>query len=200
MGRHPSRSRTFGRYGGRPTDDAGGTWIGTGTGGAGSGSSRCATRTLGAVEGLGDLGRIVVETVWRRVHEAGSVDTRPGVGRGCGAGRPRAIVADPQHVRASLKAGLSPDGLSEVIRRPRRRGVPAGDERDGDGEDDRGRRGGVSADHRDRGPASRRGPRRVRRARRGDHRGGRVPGRGPQGDLGDPPIARVTMRKGPMRP
>ena len=71
---------------------------------------------LGAVEGLGDLGRLIVESVY------GDVYTRPGLST-----RDREIAAVaalvalgrsaqiPQHLRASLKAGLTPAELREVI-------------------------------------------------------------------------------------
>ena len=73
-------------------------------------------KALRAVEGLGDLGRLVVETVY------GDVYTRPGLST---RDRELAAVASlvalgrssqiPQHLRASLKAGLTVDELSEVI-------------------------------------------------------------------------------------
>jgi 4-carboxymuconolactone decarboxylase len=73
-------------------------------------------KALGAVEGLGDLGRIIVETVY------GDVYTRPGLStRDRELAAVAALVAlgrssqIPQHLRASLKAGLSPDELREVI-------------------------------------------------------------------------------------
>ena len=73
-------------------------------------------KALGAVEGLGDLGRIIVETVY------GDVYTRPGLStRDRELAAVAALVAlgrssqIPQHLRASLKAGLSPHELREVI-------------------------------------------------------------------------------------
>lgn len=73
-------------------------------------------RALGAVEDLGDLGRIIVETVYGDVYARPGLSTRD---------RELAVVAAlvalgrssqiPQHLRASLKAGLSPDELREVI-------------------------------------------------------------------------------------
>ena len=73
-------------------------------------------KSLGAVEGLGDLGRIIVETVY------GDVYTRPGLTtRDRELAAVAALVAlgrssqIPQHLRASLKAGISPDELREVI-------------------------------------------------------------------------------------
>lgn len=73
-------------------------------------------KALGAVEGLGDLGRVIVETVY------GDVYTRPGLStRDRELAAVAALVAlgrssqIPQHLRASLKAGLAPDELREVI-------------------------------------------------------------------------------------
>jgi 4-carboxymuconolactone decarboxylase len=73
-------------------------------------------RALAAVEGLGDLGRMIVEVVY------GEAYSRPGL-----SDRDRELAAVaalvslgrssqlPQHLRASLKAGLSGDELQEVI-------------------------------------------------------------------------------------
>jgi 4-carboxymuconolactone decarboxylase len=73
-------------------------------------------KALGAVEGLGDLGRLIVEVVY------GDVYTRPGLST-----RDRELAAVvalvalgrssqlPQHLRASLKAGLTPEELREAI-------------------------------------------------------------------------------------
>ncbi len=73
-------------------------------------------KALAAVEGLGDLGRLIVETVYADVY------SRPGL-----ALRDREIAAVtalvalgrssqlPQHLRASLKAGLTVEELREVI-------------------------------------------------------------------------------------
>jgi 4-carboxymuconolactone decarboxylase len=73
-------------------------------------------RALAAVEGLGDLGRMIVEVVY------GEAYSRPGL-----SDRDRELAAVaalvslgrssqlPQHLRASLKAGLSGDELHEVI-------------------------------------------------------------------------------------
>ena len=73
-------------------------------------------KALGAVEGLGDLGRVIVETVY------GDVYTRPGLStRDRELAAVAALVAlgrssqIPQHLRASLKAGLSPNELREVL-------------------------------------------------------------------------------------
>src|SRR6266487_4660263 len=73
-------------------------------------------KALAAVEGLGDLGRSIVEFVY------GDVYMRPGL-----AIRDREIAAVatlvalgrssqlPQHLRASLKAGITPDELREIV-------------------------------------------------------------------------------------
>ena len=73
-------------------------------------------KALRAVEGLGDLGRVIVEFVY------GEVYTRPGLSL-----RDREIAAVatlvalgrssqlPQHLRASLKAGITPDELREIV-------------------------------------------------------------------------------------
>mgnify|MGYP003290406345 CR=1 FL=1 len=69
-----------------------------------------------AVEGLGDLGRAIVEFAY------GDVYTRPGLTlRDREIAAVAALVATgrssqiPQHLRASLKAGLTPDELREII-------------------------------------------------------------------------------------
>ena len=73
-------------------------------------------KALNAVEGLGDLGRYIVGFVY------GDVYSRPGL-----SVRDREVAAVatlvalgrssqlPQHLRASLKAGLTADELREVI-------------------------------------------------------------------------------------
>ena len=73
-------------------------------------------RALAAVLGLGELGRLIVETVY------GDVFTRPGLSiRDRELAAVAALVAlgrsaqIPQHLRASLKAGLAADELGEVI-------------------------------------------------------------------------------------
>jgi 4-carboxymuconolactone decarboxylase len=73
-------------------------------------------KALRAVEGLGDLGRSIVEYVY------GDIYLRPGLSL---RDRELAAVATlvalgrssqiPQHLRAALKAGLTPDELREVI-------------------------------------------------------------------------------------
>jgi 4-carboxymuconolactone decarboxylase len=73
-------------------------------------------RALVAVEGLGDVGRAIVEFAY------GDVYTRPGLAlRDREIAAVAALVATgrssqiPQHLRASLKAGLSPEELREII-------------------------------------------------------------------------------------
>lgn len=73
-------------------------------------------KALRAVEGLGDLGRSIVEFVY------GDIYLRPGLSL---RDRELAAVATlvalgrssqiPQHLRAALKAGIAPDELGEVI-------------------------------------------------------------------------------------
>ena len=73
-------------------------------------------KALRAVEGLGDLGRSIVEYVY------GDIYLRPGLSL---RDRELAAVATlvalgrssqiPQHLRAALKAGVTPDELREVI-------------------------------------------------------------------------------------
>jgi len=73
-------------------------------------------KALRAVEGLGDLGRTIVEYVY------GDIYLRPGLSL---RDRELAAVATlvalgrssqiPQHLRAALKAGVTPDELREVI-------------------------------------------------------------------------------------
>jgi 4-carboxymuconolactone decarboxylase len=73
-------------------------------------------KALAAVEGLGDLGRAIVEFAY------GDIYTRPGLStRDREIAAVAALVATgrssqvPQHLRASLKAGLTPEELGEVI-------------------------------------------------------------------------------------
>jgi 4-carboxymuconolactone decarboxylase len=73
-------------------------------------------KALGAVEGLGELGRAIVEFAY------GDVYTRPALAlRDREIAAVAALVATgrssqiPQHLRASLKAGLTPDELREII-------------------------------------------------------------------------------------
>lgn len=73
-------------------------------------------RSLATVEGLGDLGRFVIEAAY------GGVYSRPGLSL---RDRQIATVAVlvalgrssqlPVHLRSSLKAGISPDELREII-------------------------------------------------------------------------------------
>jgi 4-carboxymuconolactone decarboxylase len=73
-------------------------------------------KALAAVQSLGDLGRAIVEFAY------GDVYTRPGLAlRDREIAAVAALVATgrssqiPQHLRASLKAGLSPEELREII-------------------------------------------------------------------------------------
>ncbi|MEX0984873.1 MAG: carboxymuconolactone decarboxylase family protein [Actinomycetota bacterium] len=73
-------------------------------------------KALAAVEGLGDLGRHVVEFVYGELYTKPALTDRD---RELGAvvalaatGRSSQI---PQHLRAALKAGLTPDQLREAI-------------------------------------------------------------------------------------
>jgi len=73
-------------------------------------------KALAAVEGLGDLGRAIVEFAY------GDVYTRQGLSiRDREIAAVAALVASgrssqiPQHLRASLKAGLTPEELGEII-------------------------------------------------------------------------------------
>jgi 4-carboxymuconolactone decarboxylase len=73
-------------------------------------------KALRAVEGLGDLGRSIVEFVY------GELYMRPGLSI---RDREIAVVATlvalgrssqlPQHLRASVKAGITPDELREIV-------------------------------------------------------------------------------------
>ncbi len=73
-------------------------------------------KALASLEGLGDVGRSIIEFVY------GDVYTRPGLSdRDREFGAVVALVALgrssqlPQHLRAALKAGITPDELREVI-------------------------------------------------------------------------------------
>jgi 4-carboxymuconolactone decarboxylase len=73
-------------------------------------------RSLATIEGLGDLGRLIIETAY------GDIYTRPGLSlRERQIASVAALVATgrssqlPVHLRSSLKAGLSVDDLREVI-------------------------------------------------------------------------------------
>jgi 4-carboxymuconolactone decarboxylase len=73
-------------------------------------------KALRAVEGLGDLGRSIVEFVYGDVYSRPGLSTRDreiaAVATLVALGRSSQL---PQHLRASLKAGLAPDELREVI-------------------------------------------------------------------------------------
>jgi 4-carboxymuconolactone decarboxylase len=73
-------------------------------------------KALAAVEGLGDLGRVIVEFAYGDVYTRESLSLRDreiaAVAALVATGRSSQI---PQHLRASLKAGLTPDELREVI-------------------------------------------------------------------------------------
>jgi 4-carboxymuconolactone decarboxylase len=73
-------------------------------------------KALRAVEGLGDLGRSIVEFVYGDLYARPGLSTRDreiaAVAALVALGRSSQL---PQHLRASLKAGLSPDELREVI-------------------------------------------------------------------------------------
>jgi 4-carboxymuconolactone decarboxylase len=73
-------------------------------------------RSLATIEGLGDLGRLIVETAY------GEIYSRPGLAlRERQIASVAALVATgrssqlPVHLRSSLKAGLTVDELREVI-------------------------------------------------------------------------------------
>ena len=73
-------------------------------------------RSLSQVEGLGDLGRLIVEMAY------GDVYSRPGLSlRERQIASVAALVATgrssqlPVHLRSSLKAGLTPEEVGEVI-------------------------------------------------------------------------------------
>jgi 4-carboxymuconolactone decarboxylase len=73
-------------------------------------------KALAAVEGLGDLGRAIVEFAYGDVYTREALSLRDreiaAVAALVATGRSSQI---PQHLRASLKAGLTPDELREVI-------------------------------------------------------------------------------------
>jgi 4-carboxymuconolactone decarboxylase len=79
-------------------------------------SSRSMTRALRAVEGLGDLGRSIVEFVYGDIYMRPGLSTRDrelaAVATLVALGRSSQL---PQHLRASLKVGISADELREVI-------------------------------------------------------------------------------------
>jgi 4-carboxymuconolactone decarboxylase len=73
-------------------------------------------KALAAVEGLGDLGRAIVEFAYGDVYARDALSLRDreiaAVAALVATGRSSQI---PQHLRASLKAGVSADELREVI-------------------------------------------------------------------------------------
>jgi 4-carboxymuconolactone decarboxylase len=73
-------------------------------------------RALAAVEGLGDLGRSIVEFVYGEVYSRPGLPTRDreiaAVAALVATGRSSQL---PQHLRASLKAGITGEELAEVI-------------------------------------------------------------------------------------
>ena len=73
-------------------------------------------KALSSVEGLGDLGRLIVETVYGDVFSRPGLSTRDrelaAVAALVALGRSAQI---PQHLRAALKAGVTPGELREVI-------------------------------------------------------------------------------------
>jgi 4-carboxymuconolactone decarboxylase len=73
-------------------------------------------KALAAVESLGDLGHAIVSFVYGELYAREALSTRDreiaAVAALVALGRSSQI---PQHLRASLKAGLSPDELREVI-------------------------------------------------------------------------------------
>jgi 4-carboxymuconolactone decarboxylase len=73
-------------------------------------------RALSAVEGLGDLGRTIVEFIYGEVYERPALSLRDrelaAVVALVSLGRSSQI---PQHLRAALKAGLTPEELREAI-------------------------------------------------------------------------------------
>jgi 4-carboxymuconolactone decarboxylase len=73
-------------------------------------------KALAVVEGLGDLGRSIVEFVYGEVYARPGLPTREreiaAVAALVATGRSSQL---PQHLRASLRAGLTGDELAEVI-------------------------------------------------------------------------------------
>lgn len=73
-------------------------------------------KALASVEGLGDLGRMIVSFVYGEGYLREALATRDreiaAVAALVALGRSSQI---PQHLRASLKAGVTPDELTEVI-------------------------------------------------------------------------------------
>ncbi|MDP9298805.1 MAG: carboxymuconolactone decarboxylase family protein [Actinomycetota bacterium] len=73
-------------------------------------------KALASVEGLGDLGRSIVEFVYGDVYMRPGLSTRDreiaAVATLVALGRSSQL---PQHLRASLKAGITADELREII-------------------------------------------------------------------------------------
>jgi len=73
-------------------------------------------KALRAVEGLGDMGRSIIEFVYGDIYARPGLSTRDreiaAVATLVALGRSSQL---PQHLRASLKAGVSADELREVI-------------------------------------------------------------------------------------
>jgi len=73
-------------------------------------------KALGAVEGLGDLGRTIVEFIYGDVYERPALSIRDrelaAVVALVALGRSSQI---PQHLRGAMKAGVTPDELREAI-------------------------------------------------------------------------------------
>ncbi len=73
-------------------------------------------KALRAVEGLGDLGRAIVEFVYGDVYTRTGLSIRDreiaAVATLVALGRSSQL---PQHLRASLKVGITPDELSEIV-------------------------------------------------------------------------------------
>ena len=73
-------------------------------------------KALRAVEGLGDVGRAIIEWVYGDVYARDALSTRDrelaAVAALVALGRSSQI---PQHLRASLKAGVTGEELGEVI-------------------------------------------------------------------------------------
>jgi len=73
-------------------------------------------KALRAVEGLGDLGRAIVQFIYGDVYGRSGLSTRDreiaAVASLVALGRSSQI---PQHLRAALRAGVTPEELTEVI-------------------------------------------------------------------------------------
>ena len=73
-------------------------------------------KSLRSVEGLGDLGRLIIETVYGDVYSRPGLSTRDrelaAVASLVALGRSSQL---PAHLRAALRAGVTEDELREVI-------------------------------------------------------------------------------------